>query len=302
MMRDVHSRSSALDIAPGRAAQPARLDTTSTQRATARPAVDVVVPVHNEQRVIAASVRTLHEHLSRELHFPFRITIADSASTDETLTVARALARELPEVEVVHVERKGRGLALRTVWGASDADVLAYMDVDLSTDLAALGELLEPLVRGTGDIAIGSRLLPGSQVTRGIKREVISRSYNLLLRVALGVCFSDAQCGFKAGRRELIQELLGEVEDETWFFDTELLFAAQRRKFAIHEVPVRWVEDRDSRVDLLATARADLRGVMRLRAATRGSERGGRTEQRSPSPFAGSHGTPARSELTGQTG
>ena len=176
-------------------------------------------------------------------------------------------------VEVLYLDRKGRGHALRVAWMRSDAEVLAYMDVDLSTDLSALGELVLPLLEGRGDLAIGSRLAPGAQVTRGLKREVISRSYNLLLHVLLGATFSDAQCGFKAGRREAIQALLDDVEDEGWFFDTELLYLAQRRKLAIHEVPVRWVDDPDSRVDIVATAREDLRGIMRLRAAGHASRR-----------------------------
>ena len=236
---------------------------------TTDPEVEIVIPVHNEQHVLGASVRTLHAHLTSHFAFAFRITIADNASSDRTLQVAQALSRELDEVAVLHLDEKGRGRALRAVWSRSRADVLAYMDVDLSTDLDALAELLLPLLQGRGDIAIGSRLARGAEVTRGPKRELISRSYNLLLRVLLGVGFSDAQCGFKAGRSEVIQALLGEVEDETWFFDTELLYAAQRARFAIHEVPVRWVDDPDSRVDILATARLDLQGIMRLRRAER---------------------------------
>jgi glycosyltransferase involved in cell wall biosynthesis len=236
----------------------------------ARPAdVEIVIPVHNERRALERSVRTLHCYLSQTFTFSFRITIADNASTDATLDVARALADELEGVGVLYLDRKGRGHALRAAWRRSDAAVLAYMDVDLSTDLSALGELLVPLLQRRGDLAIGSRLAPGAQVTRGLQREVISRCYNVLLRAALGVTFSDAQCGFKAGRREVIQALLDDVEDEACFFDTELLYLAQRRKFAIHEVPVRWIDDPDSRVDIAATAREDLRGIMRLRGATR---------------------------------
>jgi glycosyltransferase involved in cell wall biosynthesis len=234
------------------------------------PAVEIVIPVHNEQHVLAASVHKLREHLEREFDFTYRITIADNASSDATLEVAAALARELPQVSVLHLELKGRGRALRSAWSASDADVVAYMDVDMSTDLSALADLLLPLLQVRGDITIGSRLAPGAEVTRGIRRELISRAYNLSLHVLLGVGFSDAQCGFKAARRESIETLLPEVQDEAWFFDTELLYLAQRRKLAIHEVPVRWVEDRDSRVQLLATALEDLRGIIRLRRATRG--------------------------------
>ncbi|HEV7585929.1 MAG TPA: dolichyl-phosphate beta-glucosyltransferase [Solirubrobacteraceae bacterium] len=232
-----------------------------------RPAVEIVIPVHNEEHVLEASVLKLHDHLTREFSFSFQITVADNASADRTLEVARRLARELPDVEALHLDRKGRGRALRAAWGRSRADVVAYMDVDLSTDLSALAGLLLPLLQRRGDIAIGSRLAPGAVVSRGIRRELISRSYNLLLHALLGTGFSDAQCGFKAGRREVIQALLDDVEDESWFFDTELLYLAQRRKFAIREVPVRWVEDRDSRVDIIATAREDLRGIVRLRNA-----------------------------------
>jgi glycosyltransferase involved in cell wall biosynthesis len=245
---------------------------------TSTPSVEVVIPAYNEQRVLATSVRALREHMLREPAVPFTITIVDNASNDSTLELARSLARNLPEVQVLHLERKGRGRALRAAWSVSEADVLAYMDVDLSTDLAALGQLLAPLLEGRADLSVGSRLAPGAQVTRGIKRELISRAYNALLQALLGAGFSDAQCGFKAGRREVVQALLQEVEDEEWFFDTELLYRAQRNRLAIHEVPVRWVDDPDSRVDIIATAREDLRGIMRLRRATRESDLRARAE------------------------
>jgi glycosyltransferase involved in cell wall biosynthesis len=233
------------------------------------PRVDVVIPVHNEARVLARSVRALHAHMLATLDVPFAITIADNASSDDTLAEAQALSWELPQVRVLHLAEKGRGRALRAAWGASEADVVAYMDVDLSTDLAALAPLLEPLLAGRGDIAIGTRLAPGAEVTRGLRRELISRSYNMLLRLLLRAGFSDAQCGFKAGRTEVVRELLPQIEDEAWFFDTELLYLCQRNRLAIHEVPVRWVEDTDSRVHILATAREDLRGIVRLRRGER---------------------------------
>jgi glycosyltransferase involved in cell wall biosynthesis len=233
------------------------------------PAVEIVIPVYNEQRALEPSVRKLHRYMKREFTFPFQITIADNASVDTTLERARALAVELAEVEVLHLERKGRGRALRAAWARSEADVVGYMDVDLSTELSALPSLLVPLLQDRADVAIGSRLASGAEVTRGVKRELISRAYNILLRVGLGVGFSDAQCGFKAVRRELLAELLGRVEDNSWFFDTELLYQAERCELSIHEVPVRWVDDPDSRVDIVATAREDLRGIRRLRRTAR---------------------------------
>ncbi|GAA4118111.1 bifunctional glycosyltransferase family 2/GtrA family protein [Knoellia locipacati] len=227
--------------------------------------LEVVVPVHNEERSLATSVRRLHAHLAADFPHPFRITVADNASTDSTWLVAQGLTTELEDVHAVHLAEKGRGRALKQVWLASDAQVLAYMDVDLSTDLAAVAPLVAPLLSGHSDIAIGSRLARGARVVRGPRREVISRGYNLILRGALGARFTDAQCGFKAIRADVARELLPLVEDTTWFFDTELLVLAQRATLRIHEVPVDWYDDPDSRVDIVSTARDDLRGVWRMR-------------------------------------
>ncbi|MET7951692.1 glycosyltransferase [Micromonospora sp. NPDC005324] len=226
--------------------------------------LDVVIPVYNEEVDLGPCVRRLHAHLSANFPYPFQITIADNASVDDTLKVADGLAGELPGVEVLHLDAKGRGRALSAAWSASSAPVLAYMDVDLSTDLAALLPLVAPLISGHSDLAIGTRLARTSRVVRGAKREVISRAYNLLLRGALAARFSDAQCGFKAIRADVAAELLPLVRDTGWFFDTELLVLAQRAGLRIHEVPVDWVDDPDSRVDIVATALADLRGVGRL--------------------------------------
>ncbi|WP_425550777.1 glycosyltransferase [Actinoallomurus liliacearum] len=228
------------------------------------PLVEVAIPVYNEQHVLAASVRRLHTYLRATFPYRFVITIADNASTDGTWDVAQRLAVEIPEVDAVHLDRKGRGRALRHVWSTSVADVVAYMDVDLSTDLHAFLPLIAPLVSGHSDLAIGTRLSRGSAVVRGPKREFISRTYNLLLRTTLAARFSDAQCGFKAGRTEIVRALLPAVEDEAWFFDTELLLLAERNGLRIHEVPVDWVDDPDSRVDVVQTAADDLRGMARV--------------------------------------
>ncbi|WP_082580703.1 bifunctional glycosyltransferase family 2/GtrA family protein [Phycicoccus sp. Root563] len=232
---------------------------------TPAPVLDVVIPVHNEQHTVGACVRRLHQHLVHTFPYPFRITVADNASTDATALVASGLAAELPGVAVARLAEKGRGRALKAVWLASDAPILAYMDVDLSTDLDALWPLVAPLMSGHSDLAIGSRLARGARVVRGAKREVISRGYNLILRGALGARFTDAQCGFKAIRADVAAELLPLVEDTTWFFDTELLVLAQRSGLRIHEVPVDWFDDPDSRVDVVGTALDDLRGVLRVR-------------------------------------
>ena len=233
------------------------------QVAEQEPVLDVVIPVHNEEVALASSVERVHRHLSR-LPYSFRITVADNASTDGTALVAHRLSREYDEVRAVYLHQKGRGLALKEVWSTSGSQVLVYMDVDLSTDLNALLPLVAPLLSGHSDLAIGTRLTRGSRTLRGPKRELISRGYNLLLRGTLRAGFSDAQCGFKAIRGDVAHELLPLVEDTSWFFDTELLVLAERAGLRIHEVPVDWVDDPDSRVDILRTARDDLRGIGRL--------------------------------------
>jgi len=227
--------------------------------------IEIAIPVYNEEKVLAASIGALHAYLTAHLHFPFTITIADNASTDGTLALAHRLEAELPHVGVVHLDLKGRGRALRQVWSSSGADIVAYMDVDLSTSLDAFLPLIAPLLSGYSDLAIGSRIARGAQVVRGPKREIISRAYNLALRMVLNARFSDAQCGFKAGRADVIKALLPCVDDQAWFFDTELLLLAQREGFRICEIPVTWVEDRDSKVEILSTVLADLRGMARLR-------------------------------------
>jgi glycosyltransferase involved in cell wall biosynthesis len=242
--------------------------------AARRPRLDIVIPVLNEERSLARAVETLHRHLDARFEVPYRVTIADNGSSDATPQIAASLARIHPWIRVLTLEQKGRGRALRAAWSTSDADVVAYMDVDLSTDLEHLRALVGPLLEGRADIVVGSRLAPGAVVARGRKREIISRGYNMLLGLSLAVGFSDAQCGFKAARREVVDLLLPLVEDEGWFFDTELLYLAQRNAYSIREVPVRWTDDSDSRVAILRTALEDLRGIRRLRRRTRdGSDR-----------------------------
>jgi len=243
----------------GRGVRRAPVDTR-----TAVPVLDVTIPVFNEERDLEECLRRLHNHLRDSFPHSFRITVADNASTDGTLKIAERLAREFPELAVVHLDEKGRGNALRKVWLASPSPVLAYMDVDLSTDLAALPPLLAPLISGHSDLAIGTRLTRNSRVVRGPKREFISRSYNLMLHSFMGARFSDAQCGFKAIRADVAQQILPYTVDNSWFFDTELLVLAERCGLRVHEVPVDWIDDPDSSVDVLRTALADVRGMARL--------------------------------------
>lgn len=253
----------------------------------AEPVLDLAVPVFNEETDLEPSVRRLHAHLRETFPYPFRITVADNASTDATPLIAARLAAELPEVEWIRLAEKGRGRALRAAWSASSAPVVGYLDVDLSTGLTALLPLVAPLLSGHSDLAIGTRLAPGARVVRGPKREAVSRCYNVLLRCTLSVGFSDAQCGFKAVRRDAAARLLPLVRDPGWFFDTELLVIAERAGLRIHEVPVDWVDDPDSRVELLSTALADLRGIARVGLAlARGTLPSGRPSRSYAVPAA----------------
>ena len=230
-----------------------------------RPQVEIVVPVRDEERDLGPGIRRLAAYLSQRFPFHAVVTIADNGSTDGTWAAAQALAGELDGVRAVRLAQAGRGHALRTTWSASGAEVLAYMDVDLSTGLNALLPLVAPLLSGHSDLAIGTRLARGARVVRGPRRELISRCYNVLLHATLGTCFSDAQCGFKAIRADQARLLLPLTRDSGWFFDSELLVLAERAGLRIHEIPVDWIDDPDSRVRVIPTALADLRGIARMR-------------------------------------
>ena len=230
----------------------------------AGPVVDIVLPVFNEAAELESSVRRLHSYLTTAFPLTWQITIVDNASTDRTAAIAQRLSDELLGVHWRHLDRKGRGHALREAWTASAAQVVAYMDIDLSTDLDALLPMVAPLASGHSEIAIGSRFAPGASVARGPKREFISRSYNLMVRAMFATQIRDMQCGFKALRADVARELLPAVEDDEWFFDTELLLLAERNGLRIHELPVDWVDDPGSTVNIAKTATADVRGALRL--------------------------------------
>jgi glycosyltransferase involved in cell wall biosynthesis len=246
--------------------------------ATPGPILDITIPVYNEERALERSVRALHTYVHAEIPFSTRITIVDNASEDATRLIGMRLASALGGVRFVHIAERGRGRAVRSAWMASDARVLAYMDVDLSTRLEALDALIAPILSGSSDITIGSRLARGARVTRSPEREFISRGYNLLLRAVLRTRFRDAQCGFKAIRAQVARDLVPLVRDQGWFFDTELLVVAQRAGLRIREVPVEWIEDPDSRVNLPRTALTNLRGVLRMLRGNQSIRTGLRTQ------------------------
>lgn len=230
-----------------------------------RPVVDVVIPVLNEAHVLEKSVLTVRAFLAEHPTYDWRVVIVDNGSTDGTDDVGRALAARHPDVRFVHLEQRGRGRALRHAWTGSDADVMCYTDVDLSTELPALPRLVHGILYEGYDLGTGSRLLPQSRTTRSFKREFISRCYNIFVKLVLWTSFSDAQCGFKAVSRRVVADIIPMVKDQSWFFDTELLVLAEKRGYRLMDLPVQWIEDDDSRVKILKTAWEDIKGVCRVR-------------------------------------
>jgi glycosyltransferase involved in cell wall biosynthesis len=234
-----------------------------------RASVDITIPVLNEQRAIEHTLRTLSSHLSAECPYDWSITVVDNGSADRTWSLANSFAKENSYTRVIRLDRPGRGGALKEAWSTSGAEVVAYMDADLSTGLEYVQPLLEPIVKGEADVSIGSRLAVGATIDRSVQREIVSRAYNIIARRFLRYTIRDAQCGFKAVRASVARDLIQRIEDDGWFFDTELLVLAWRDGLRINEIPVRWVEDDDSRVRIVRTALDDLRGIWRLYRAAR---------------------------------
>ncbi len=248
--------------------------------------LDVTIPVLNEEQAIVSSLGTLASYLDTQCSYDWYITVVDNGSTDRTFDLASSFAAANPRTRVLRLDQRGRGRALKHAWSTSMGDVVAYMDVDLSTGLDSLPSLVDPIFEGHCEVSIGSRLASGAEITRSVKREVISRTYNIIARSFLHYGIVDAQCGFKAIRTSLARELIPKIEDNGWFFDTELLARAYRAGVRINEVPVRWVEDCDSRVRIVKTAVDDLAGIWRLWL----DGRRGRTGSRLRSELAGSGG------------
>lgn len=229
----------------------------------------VTVPVLNEAACLRAHTERLHCFLRERFCEDWELLLVDNGSTDATPQIAAELECELKRVSMMRIEEPGRGGALRAAWTHRSAEVLAYMDADLACDLEAFPQLIQPLASKEADLAMGSRLIPGARVTRSLKREVLSRIYNVLVRRFCGVPFRDTQCGFKAIRHEAAQRLLPQVQNDHWFFDTELLVLASIQGYRVKEVPVTWTESPRSSVRLWSTILEDLSGLARLRKRAR---------------------------------
>lgn len=229
--------------------------------------LDITLPGLNEEKGLADAVAALRDFMSERMGgYDWRITIADNGSTDATPRIGRALASEHPKVFYTRLEQRGRGRALKRAWSESEADIVGYMDMDLSTDLNALPALINAVERDGYDVAIGSRLAKGAEVVgRSPKRELTSRSYSLMFRSAFLTGFRDAQCGFKFVSRRAVEDVLPLVEDTGWFFDSELLILCEKSGYRVFELPVRWVDDPDTKVRVVNTAYHQVMGLLRLR-------------------------------------
>ncbi|HUF53640.1 MAG TPA: dolichyl-phosphate beta-glucosyltransferase [Dehalococcoidia bacterium] len=229
--------------------------------------VDVFIPVYNEERALPQTMPQLHGFLSGpDFPYDWKIVITDNASIDDTPAVSRKLAEEYPgQIDYVRIERKGRGYALKQVWPASDADIVSYMDVDLSTGIEAFPKLLKAIAEDGYDVATGSRLMRKSRVTRSLKRRVLTFGYNAMIKGMFWTRFSDAQCGFKAVSQEVARKVVPMIENDNWFWDTELLILAEKMGYRIKDVPVRWIEDTDTRVKIGGTIMEDVKGLIRMR-------------------------------------
>lgn len=227
--------------------------------------VDIVIPVYNEEYILEKSIEILRDYLIKNFKYDWSIIIVDNASIDRTLEKASKLSKKYSDVKVIYLDKKGRGGALRRAWLESDADILSYMDVDLSTKLDAFPKLIDAIANEGYDIATGSRLIKGSKTRRSLKREVLSRGYNLIVKLFLSTKFSDAQCGFKAISKKVAREIISKIKDNVWFFDTELLVLAEKKGFKIKDIPVEWLEDEDSRVQLYDTMHTYIRSLWHLR-------------------------------------
>ena len=231
------------------------------------PSIDIIVPVLDEEVDLPLCIERLIEFCKNQMsEYDWTITTADNGSTDRTLEIATELSDLNDRVGFIRLEERGRGRALKRAWTQSKSDMVAYMDVDLSTGLDALPTAADIVRSGMCEIVVGSRLIEGSQVTgRSIKREFISRSYSLLFRAMFFVSFRDAQCGFKVVSRKVVKEVLPLVKSNGWFFDTELLLLSEKNGYSVCEIPVRWTDDPDTRVKIFDTAWEDIKGLIRIR-------------------------------------
>ena len=225
----------------------------------------LVVPAYNEEKVLENSITRLYKYMRDNIKYSWDIIIANNASTDNTKHIANKLANKLLHVKAIHLKFKGRGNALKYVWSNYDSDVYAYCDVDLATDIIHLNELCDYIISGK-NIVIGSRYLKYSNAKRTIRRFILSKAYNYLIKLLFRTKIKDLQCGFKAIDKEIVKDLLPKIKNKKWFFDSELIIRAERlKKYEIKEIPVKWSENKNSKVKIFETVYKYITDSVKLR-------------------------------------
>lgn len=230
--------------------------------------VNITIPVYNEEKILKENIQVLYTFLNQNLDYPWEVVIADNGSNDQTQKIAKNLVRKLDHLKYLRLKEKGRGRALRKAWQESKAEILSYMDADLAVDLFSFPKLVQVIKQGA-DIAIGSRFIPNSQVQRSKLRKILSWSYNKLIRFFFKVEFKDGQCGFKAISKKVLENIIPQVKDNHWFFDTEMLVLAEKEGYKIKEIPVKWIEKRNkyrkSKVKIISTILGYLFSILKLK-------------------------------------
>lgn len=228
----------------------------------------IAVPAYNEGKIIEANILKLAEFAGQKIKDEWVVVVADNASLDNTAEIVKRMALKFLPIKYLFVPEKGKGHAIKAAWESELADIYIFMDADLSTDISALPELIEKIKAGN-DLAVGSRYLADSKVTRSIWRIIFSRFYFFILKMLIGLKSSDAPCGFKAINSKTKDIILPQVENLEWFFDSELLILSEKNNFLISEVPVVWRDIRESndksRVNPFVVGWDYLKEVIRLK-------------------------------------
>ncbi len=233
---------------------------------TADNTVSIILPAHNEEDVLRSTVQELQDWSTSNDH-PLQIIIVEDGCTDATPEISADLAKAHDNVRHIHKEhRLGKGVAVETGFDAAETDIICFMDVDRATPVDCLDDLLQPIEQGTADITVGSRYLSDSDADRNPTRSIMSRGYNALINGLFHTGIADHQCGFKAMRAAVFDELQDDITDGAWFWDAEMLVVAQRQGYTVQEVPVRWEERDDSAVGVIPVSAQLLQGAVRLKS------------------------------------
>ncbi len=226
--------------------------------------VTIVLPVYNEEDKLERNTLKLLEFCKKNIRHPFEIVIADNNSKDKTREIAEKLSKKHKQINYLYINRKGRGIALKTAWKEYKADVNIYMDIDLATDLSALPRLIDEVVKGN-NVVVGSRYLRNSKIKRTPFRMLISKVYNLMVRAMFKTRIKDMQCGFKAVDKKTVDNVIPRTEDTQFFFDTELILTAEAMHYKVKEIPVKWKEGKDTKVDFVRTITNYIKSLIKLR-------------------------------------